>query len=172
MGVSASMQSLLVRQLMVLKEQAWLERHTTDWLVWEPGAWKVPDPARGGVASTQIAIAQPDRPQTGDCLCFELKPIAGAKLKIGRAPENDIVLNDATVSREHLVLERSKEQQWLVHAQASSKATLVKGKAALPGAPVPLASGDQLKVGGVTLTYLTPTGLLGRVRAEAQRLSR
>jgi hypothetical protein len=170
MGVLASMQSLLVRQMLALKEPAWQQRYPNDWLVWEPGAWKVPQ-IKGGVASTQIAIAQPDRPQKGDCLCFELKCVAAAKLKVGRAPENDIVLNDATVSREHLVLERAKDQ-WLVRALALSKATLVKGKAVAPDAPVALTSGDQLTVGGVTLTYLTPAGLISRIKLEATTLSR
>lgn len=168
MGVPASMQSLLVRQLLALKEMAWLQKYPADWLVWEPGAWKVPEP-KGGVASTQIAAVQPDRPQKGDCLCFELKPVAGTRLKVGRAPENEIVLNDATVSREHLVLERPKDG-WIVHALAASKATLVKGKPAAPGSPVPLASGDQLTVGGVTLTYLKPAQLLVRLKTEAGKL--
>ena len=61
MGVPASMQSMLVRQFLALKEPVWLQKHTADWLVWEPGAWKVPQ-LQGGVASTQIALAQPDRP--------------------------------------------------------------------------------------------------------------
>src|SRR5688500_14207309 len=105
MGVPASLQSLLVRQLMALKEPAWQAKHVTDWLIWEPGAWKVPH-VGANMASTQIAAPQlPNRPPQGDCLCFELKPAAAVKLKIGRAPENDIVLNDATVSREHLLLE-------------------------------------------------------------------
>ena len=170
MGVPASMQSMLVRQFLALKEPVWLQKHTADWLVWEPGAWKVPQ-LQGGVASTQIALAQPDRPQKGDCLCFELKPVVGVKLKVGRAPENDIVLNDATVSREHLLIERLKDQ-WVAHALASSKATLVKGKAASPGTAVPLASGDTLTVGGVVLSYLTASALVLRLKNEAARLTR
>ena len=171
MAVMASMQSLLVRQLMALKEPVWQQRYPNDWLVWEPGAWRVPQQPKTGVASTQLSIPEPGRPQTGDCLCFELKPATTAKLKIGRDPLNDIVLNDATVSREHLVLERTKDQ-WLVQGLPSSKATLVKGKAAVPGVPVPVAPGDQLTIGGVTLTYLTSVGLLSRLKAEATRLSR
>ena len=167
MGVPASMQSLLVRQLLALEDAGWQVRHPNDWLIWEPGAWSVPE-AKGAMSSTQVALAQPPRPQKGDCLCFELKLVVGAKLKIGRAPENDIVLNDATVSREHLVLERPKDQ-WLVHALPASKATLVKGKVASPQTPVPLASGDQLTVGGVTLSYLTSSGLLARIKAEVAR---
>jgi len=161
------MQSLLVRQLLALKEPAWVQRYPSDWLIWEPGAWKVPA-VRGEVASTQIALAQSDRPLKGDCLCFELKSVAGAKLKIGRAPENDIVLNDATVSREHLLLER--KEQWMLHALPSSKTAMVRGRALFPGLAVPLSSGDQLTIGGVTLTYLTPAGALARLKSEAAML--
>src|SRR5262249_12428371 len=73
------------------------------WLIWEPGVWL---PAAPSAVSTDTlsSSGRGDHPQkTGDALCFELGQ--RRTLKIGRSKACDIQINDATVSREHLLLE-------------------------------------------------------------------
>ena len=146
------------------------KRYPNDWLVWEPGEWRVPGPT-ADLATTQLPMGSaPERPPKGDCLCYELKSATG-KISIGRAPENDIVLNDATVSREHLLLERSGTA-WLANVMPASRATKFSVKGAPPSAdgPMTLSSGDKITLGGVTLTYLSVAGLKERLKAEAAKL--
>ena len=147
---------------------AWEARYPHPWLIWEPGVWKVPS-STNKLAATQCAESAPDRPQKGDCLCFELRSTTGT-LRVGRAPENEIVINDATVSREHLVLVRVGAV-WNADALPGAKNTAVRGVPLVPGTRVELASGDRLSVGGVTLSYLSPDKLKLRLQAEAKRLS-
>src|SRR5687768_3672122 len=80
--------------------------HPHQWLVWEPGVWQ---PAPRGQDALMTRVASPEhpvtpgfRPSTGDALCFELAERRA--LKIGRAHSCDVQINDATVSREHLLL--------------------------------------------------------------------
>lgn len=165
MAFACSLQSLMVRQALALKDR-FVTTHPHDWLVWEPGAWKVPASGEK-LAETQHAPSQPyDRPPRGDCLCFELKTAVPAHIKIGRAPENDIVINDATVSREHLALDRAATG-WSI---AARRPIQVGGRPLEAGATQPLSSGSQVLMGGVTLTFLSPTGFWDRVSAEAKKL--
>lgn len=67
--------------------------------------------------------------------------------RLGRALDNDIVLDDPSVSRRHALLS-IRAGNWLLEDQGSSHGTFVNGKrvqAAL------LRPGDQLQLGGVLL---------------------
>ena len=168
MGVPAAMQSLLMRQLLAL-DAGWDARYPHDWIIWEPGAWKVPASSRS-VVETQFGTTEPPgRPTKGDCLCFELKSASG-KLKLGRAPENDLVINDATVSREHVIFER-KGAQWTVQSLPNTKPVTVRSSPLSPGTALPINSADRITVGGVTLSYFTPSGLKERLKAEAKKIA-
>ncbi len=68
--------SLLVRQHLVLKEK-FRARYPHPWLVWESGAWNVPETGRQNVASTQLPVSDlRDCLPAGDALCFELVPLS------------------------------------------------------------------------------------------------
>lgn len=151
---------------MALKE-AFPAQHVNDWLVWEPGAWKVPAPGEKLAETRHVPPAGFERPPKGDCLCFELKAAPGSKLKIGRAPENAIVLNDATVSREHVELERKKDGSWVITPLRPAQ---LNGKPFDHPPQMPLKSGDRIGLGGVVLTYLSQAGFWERIRGEAQKL--
>ncbi len=82
---------------------------------------------------------------------------------LGRGPENDIVVDDATLSRVHLVLMRSPAGGWTVRDAGSSNGTLLDGRRLAAGQPEPLPSGARLQAGSVHLTFLGPADLLGRL---------
>lgn len=164
--------SLLVRQWLLTKER-FGQRYPHGWLVWEPGEWV--GPARGediSVAETRLPSNRtPDRPPQGDALCFELRGAEGALLRLGRADTNDIILNDMTVSREHLRL--SVEQgRWVLTPGSEAKATTVSGNPLPPGTSRPLESGDVIKVGGLTLSFYDSKRFIERVQRQAESLAR
>src|SRR4051812_32130275 len=94
--------SLLSRQALMLKASGFRERYPHGWLVWEAGGWNVPDIGED-MGNTRLPSGDmADCLPQSDVLCFELPPpAADAVIKVGRAPECDVVINDATVSREH-----------------------------------------------------------------------
>lgn len=70
-------------------------------------------------------------------------PLQGERVRLGRAPENDIRLADPSVSRFHAVIERSPDG-WLVRDLGSTNGTRHNG-ARVERAP--LAAGDRLVLG-------------------------
>ena len=125
--------SLLVRQHLALK-QAFSRRYPHGWVVWEAGAWNVTDTGEQNIARTRLPTEDlRDCLPQGDVLCFELAPPAdGRALSVGRSSENDVVLNDATVSREHLAL-KFADGRWSVEARSITEARLHGRAAAAPG---------------------------------------
>ena len=87
-------------------------------------------------------------------MCFELAPGAGRDvLPLGRASHNVLVVNDATVSREHLALHCQPDGCWMVEALSQGGPALLSGKRLRPGQPTLLESGMQLQLGDVRLTF-------------------
>lgn len=165
--VQAYMLSLLTRQLLMVKER-FASMYPNAWLVWEPGTWRAPPASGGGVETISPTMPGPDKPGEGDALCFELKlPKGKTWLLVGRAESNDLVINDATVSREHLILMPEQGQLWLAQAGPLAKDTVLWGKPLEPGASVRLTPGAQMRVGNVVLTYYDTTSFVDRVRAAA-----
>lgn len=163
-GVKAYMLSLLtVRRATTQAE--FLTHFPAPWLVWEPGVWQ-PSSNRTAHEVTRISSlsAASARPVGGDALCFQLT--LGAPLKVGRAPGCDVLINDATVSREHLWLEPVPgSERWTVRAQPGANTALLDGQP-LPPTAQPLRPGNTLRLGDVTLTYLDAAGLAARLDAQ------
>lgn len=172
--VRACLMSLLLRQLVVQGER-FAASHPYPWLVWEPGSWMPPKVSQATVMVA--ASARPsDRPSAGDALCYEL---VGADdrgraraLCIGRAQENDIVLNDATVSRMHVTLEVHEDGRWSLTPTSSSKATSLQGLALQPGERAWLSPGGRLSLGDVALTFYDAEGFQARLGQERDRQAR
>ena len=72
---------------------------------------------------------------------------------IGRRSDQDIVLDDASVSRAHARIEIDAEGVAIVDL-GSTNGTLVNDHA-VRGVRIPLRSGDRIKIGAVLLEYLT-----------------
>ncbi|MDQ3267087.1 MAG: FHA domain-containing protein [Myxococcota bacterium] len=156
--------SLAVRRLAVGAE--FPLRHPHPWLVWEPVVWK-PSPLSALSAETlpaSFSSRPPERPD-GDALCFEL---AGpGPVKVGRAPDCDLRINDATVSREHLWLEQDA-QGWRIRPGSETARTLLDGRP-LNAEGSRIVPGAELRLGGVILHFEDPASLLRRLDAAAPR---
>ncbi len=70
-------------------------------------------------------------------------------LSVGRAPENDLVLEDAELSRKHAAFRRT-ESGWVVQNYSNSNPTLVNGEAVTS---FPIKSKDVIKVADTELIY-------------------
>ena len=146
--------SLLVRQHLALKEK-FRARYPHPWLVWEAGVWNVPESSEQNHGTTRLPTSDlHDCLPSGDAMCFELATSAGRDtLTLGRALSNVFVINDATVSREHLVLRLQPDGSWTVEALAQAGPATLSGKRLPPGQPTLIESGMQLQLGDVQLTF-------------------
>jgi hypothetical protein len=166
MAASTYMLSLLARQHLVLGA-GFFERYSSAWLVWEPGPWR---PARSILTSNTETTLLPanmgaPRPEGEDALCFELKPQRAAAVTVGRGTENEIVINDLTVSREQFVLEFSGNG-WAVRSRGTP--LTVEGKAVEAEGAV-LQNGFVLSAGDVRMTFYSADGFSTRLAAESQK---
>jgi pSer/pThr/pTyr-binding forkhead associated (FHA) protein len=93
----------------------------------------------------------------------------GQGLTIGRADENDVVLDDATVSRHHARLVESGDR-WFVEDRGSFNGTLLNGVRVQPGTRLPLRHGDRLTFGSQAVVFSWPAGVadVDRTRALEQ----
>lgn len=89
----------------------------------------------------------------------------GLGITLGRAVNNDLVLDDPSVSRFHayLVLDEHSKVWHVVDAE-SSTGTFCAGERLAPRRPAPLADGEVVRVGLVDLTFLVPEALERYVR--------
>jgi hypothetical protein len=154
-AVPAYLLSLLAKRF-VQSADAFAQDHPGYWVVWEPG----PTRAAGVFDPTATAVGLERSGSVGDSLAFYLKPRQA--LKIGRSSTCDLVINDATVSREHLELEPDGEG-WRVRVLSHSGAELA-GASLDAGAEAPLESGGVLRTGDVMLTFWTTAGLVQRLK--------
>lgn len=164
--------SLLVRQHMALKEK-FRARYPHPWLVWEAGAWNVPETLEGGnVVATQLPLTDlRDCLPAGDAMCFELVALAErGPLRLGRASTNALLVNDATVSREQLAFSATPDEHWQVARVQGSRPVTVGGVELEPERPLVLQPGVQLQVGDVRFTFHDADGFherIGRIAAQA-----
>jgi hypothetical protein len=163
--------SVLVRQHLSLRNE-FAKRYPHAWLVWEAGAWSVSGDGEQNVAHTlPPAEDLQDCLPTGDVLCFELATaVPGQTLTLGRASQNDIVINDSTVSREHLVLTRGPSGEWIADLTSSTPQVSISGRHLVHGKLTSLRQGDVLKVGEVLMTFYDPQSFEQRIRTEAEKL--
>jgi pSer/pThr/pTyr-binding forkhead associated (FHA) protein len=84
---------------------------------------------------------------------------------LGRGAENELVIDDATLSRVHLVLMRAADGTWTVRDAGSSNGSRLEGQRLEPGKPLPLPPGSRLEAGGVRLTFHDPADLLRRLQS-------
>jgi hypothetical protein len=120
-----------------------------DWVVWEAGPWR--PPARG----RETLQASPGMPKlnSGESLAIALESRSGEPaVTLGRSAENDLVIDDATLSRAHMRFERGADGRWTVRDLGSSNGTRVAGANAKARA-VPIENGSVIEAGAVRLTF-------------------
>jgi pSer/pThr/pTyr-binding forkhead associated (FHA) protein len=133
------------------------------WLVWEAGPWRPPSARR----DTLVAGPNTRLLASGESLAIELSPKGGgADVTLGRDASNDLVVDDATLSRVHLVFRRDTLGRWTVRDAGSRNGTKVDGAPA-SDAPVAVGPGAVIEAGAVRLTFYDGSGLFLRLRAGA-----
>ncbi|MBL8937492.1 MAG: FHA domain-containing protein [Archangium sp.] len=88
------------------------------------------------------------------------------RVTVGRTSNNDIVLDDNSVSRFHAWLQLD-DAGWTIVDAGSRNGTWVGGKKLVVKAPATLASGVRVKVGAIELTYFTTEGFLKMLKSRA-----
>jgi hypothetical protein len=156
------MMSLLVDQHARLGD-AFLERYNHPWLVWNASTWSAPS-ADGQTRLVRLP-SSPSPPTELYALCLALTFKGDAKrITLGRATDNDIVINDGTVSRHHAVITRAPSGSWQVQPLPDSSGTIC-GSQMLSERDVGLISDRQkLLVGAVELTFYESRSFLELLR--------
>jgi pSer/pThr/pTyr-binding forkhead associated (FHA) protein len=154
--------SWLARQHGSNDAQMFEEKFSGSWLVWEAGPWHPPQDGRTTLFATGRKAPSPSE----EALALQIAPRAGKPrfegVQLGRGRENDLVIEDATLSRAHLLF-RFDGENCTVEDLGSSNGTFVDG-AAVHEAAVALAPGACIEAGAVRFTYYDVKALRLRVR--------
>jgi hypothetical protein len=162
---SAVMLSLLVDQHIRLGD-AFLERYSHPWLVWNASTWSVPS-VDGQTRVVRLPTAPPPSKELL-ALCLALTFKGDAKeITLGRANDNDIVINDGTVSRHHAVLTRSAFGTWQVQPLPGTSGTICASRPLSDKDVSRIIDGQKLIVGGVELTFYEPKSFLEILRRHS-----
>ena len=135
--------------------------HPGDWLVWEAGPWRPPAARRETLSSgpgTRLLAA-------GESLAILLEPKVpgGREVRLGRSADNDLVVDDGTLSRAHLSFTKDPAGFWTARDVGSSNGSQLEGKPLLRH-PIRLESGARLEAGAVHLTFYDAGGMYLRLR--------
>ena len=155
---------MLLRELVSHREQ-FMSAHSMPWLVWERGVWKPPTVDETTAVATSTLQEARALSDGSDLLCFELKHTLEASFRIGRDPTCDVIINDATVSRNHATLSVDAQAGWTFEVAPGSRGAL-RAQPVPAAAPMPTSTCDQLKLGDVLLTFYLPGDLLQRLDEE------
>lgn len=88
------------------------------------------------------------------------------RITIGRTANNDIVLDDTSVSRFHAWLEQ-QNQEWVLVDAGSRNGSTVSGRKIAAKTPIALTNGTPLRIGALSLTYYTTQGFLDLLHRRA-----
>lgn len=88
------------------------------------------------------------------------------RITIGRTGNNDIVLEDASVSRFHAWIEQV-DGAWVVVDAGSRNGSTLAGRRLAPKVPAMLANAQVLRIGALQLTYYTAQGFLDHLHKRA-----
>jgi hypothetical protein len=92
--------------------------------------------------------------------------LGNARIAIGTAVGNDLLLDEPTASRHHAVLER-REGRWCVVDLGSTNGTYINGRRLT--APAPLVRGDELRFGNARFGLVAPGDDLSKVGAQSAK---
>ncbi len=134
-------------------------RHAVRWpvLVWEAP----PTGVRPLFTRSTMTGLSLRRPTLAEPLVLEVRkrpqgittPVPG--ITLGRTPDNDIIVEDPTVSRVHATFSEEKHTGvWYVADDGSHNGTWHNGTLLIPGRPTPLFDRASLRFGDVLATFV------------------
>jgi len=130
--------------------------------------WRVPvlvwESVGQSAESAEVTLPgmAPTGPRAGEPLVFEARKAPDTMnvvlgIMLGRTSNNDIVINDASVSRFHAVLLLDeKSGGWTIGDAGSSNGTFVRGERLKALQRVPLGEDEAIVLGSVPLRFLSP----------------
>lgn len=89
------------------------------------------------------------------------------RVTVGRTSNNDVVLDDSSVSRFHAWFEREDFGEWFIADAGSRNGTWVQSRKLTPRTPSKLFTGHRIRIGVVELTFHTAEGFLKLLRERA-----
>lgn len=82
----------------------------------------------------------------------------GRGITVGRTGNNDVVLDDGTVSRFHAWFQRETEGRYILTDAGSKNGSFVSGVRLMPRRATPVMDGSRLRFGQVELTFYLASG--------------
>jgi two-component system, cell cycle response regulator len=123
-------------------------------------------------------LPKPDSPPGDDCLVviYSKDPallgkrflLEATPTRVGRGPDNEIVLDGESISRRHASWERRGSRWWVVD-ERSTNGTYVNDE--LIDQEHPLSNGDRVKVGGLILKFLSGDDVESQYHEEIYRMT-
>lgn len=147
------------------------EQRTREGIVHPVLLWttETQSPDREMMFGTAI-VGTGQRPRANDPLVLTVHKPEGAKsafamgVTIGRAKNNDVTLDDDSVSRFHAYIRPDVDaKQWAIVDADSSNGTFVNMVRLKAGQARTLENGAAVRFGDVQTTFLTPEGLLAHL---------
>ncbi|GMU63331.1 MAG: hypothetical protein AMXMBFR34_50940 [Myxococcaceae bacterium] len=90
------------------------------------------------------------------------------RITVGRTANNDIVLDDQSVSRFHAYLQQDDHQAWTLTDAGSRNGSFVAGRRIVARKAVALANAVVVRIGAVQLTFFSAAGFLEILKKRAQ----
>jgi pSer/pThr/pTyr-binding forkhead associated (FHA) protein len=91
------------------------------------------------------------------------------RVTVGRTANNDLVLDDVSVSRFHAWFQQDEGSgDWQVVDAGSRNGTVVSGRRIAAKTPTTLSSGTRLKVGQLELTYYSAEAFLKLLKKQIE----
>lgn len=116
------------------------------------------------------------RPTSGDPLVFSIEKVAGGAnpfamgVTVGRVETNDIIVDDASVSRFHAWFQHdAKADKWFVCDAESKNGTFVGAERLTPNRKVEVMDGARIKFGDAAMTFFSPAGMLKELQRRSGR---
>jgi pSer/pThr/pTyr-binding forkhead associated (FHA) protein len=82
----------------------------------------------------------------------------GRGITVGRTGNNDVVLDDGTVSRFHAWFQRETDGRFILTDAGSKNGSFVGGVRLTPRRPIPVSDGTRLRFGQVEVTFYLASG--------------
>ena len=76
--------------------------------------------------------------------------ILGNTISIGRSEQNEVMIDDAFVSHEHAIINKTKQGYWLTDLKSTNK-TYLNNQPVIT--EILLKNGDLIKIGAVTFRF-------------------